>query len=60
MVISKPLLPPKDGYVEDIDENGKHYYRYIPQQCDINVALSVDHEYRLTLLELGLNGMEVN
>ncbi len=60
MVISKPLLPPKDGYVEDIDENGKHYYRYIPQQGDVNDALSVDHEYRLTLLELGLNGMEVN
>lgn len=28
--ITKPLLPPKVGYVEVIDENGKHVYKPVP------------------------------
>lgn len=28
--ITKPLLPPKAGYVEVIDENGKHVYKPVP------------------------------
>lgn len=67
MTITKPTLPPKKGYVEAIDETGRHIY--IPTadtairlkkeaeesavQYDID-ALTVDHEYRLTLLELGV------
>lgn len=65
-MITKPLLPPKAGYVEVI-ENGEHVYKPTPEtlaklaaeatktsiENDIN-SLIVDHEYRLTLLELGI------
>lgn len=27
MLISEPLLPPKAGYVEVVDENGNHVYK---------------------------------
>ena len=27
MLISEPLLPPKAGYVEVVDENGYHVYK---------------------------------
>ena len=25
-----PVLPPKNGYVEDVDPEGNHYYRKLP------------------------------
>lgn len=25
-----PILPPKNGYVEDVDNEGNHYYRKLP------------------------------
>lgn len=67
MSINKPMLPPKRGYVEVIDSTGKHVYKPTPEteqrlareaveaevRCDTD-ALTVDHEYRLTLLELGV------
>lgn len=31
MPINKPLLPPKSGYVEVIDENGEHVYEPTPE-----------------------------
>ena len=62
-MISKPLLAPKTGYIETIDENGNHVYKPTAKTtADINAkqaaadsdALLVDHEYRLTLIELGV------
>lgn len=32
--ISKPMLPPKAGYVEVIDENGNHVYRPTPETAE--------------------------
>ena len=29
--ITRPLLPPKAGYVEVIDENGNHVYKPTPE-----------------------------
>lgn len=69
--ITKPLLPPKAGYVEVIDENGEHVYQPTPEtalkleqeekqlqlQDDIDSML-VNYEYRIVLLELGLNEQE--
>lgn len=63
-MISKPLLPPRVGYVE-IEIDGVRQYRKIatPQDIEINAlhtaqadtdALIVDQEYRLVLLELGV------
>ena len=66
-MITTPTLPPRAGYVEVIDENGSHVYKPTPEteaqlaresnavavQNDMD-ALTVDHEYRLTLLELGV------
>ena len=61
-MITRPLLLPKAGYVEVI-ENGKHIYKptaetlvklaAVSAEDDMN-GLIVDHEYRLTLLELGI------
>ena len=54
--VFKPILPPKRGYVEQLDENGNHVYSPGPniiEQSDTD-ALMVDHELRLTMLELGL------
>lgn len=31
MAISKPLLPPKSGYTEVIDESGNHVYKPTPE-----------------------------
>ena len=66
-MITKPLLPPKAGYVERVNTEGEHYYeptaetaaklaeeaawRQVQEDSD---AMAVDHEYRLTLLELGV------
>ena len=67
MPITKPILPPKAGYVEVVDADGNHVYKPTAEteeklrakeqessfQSDID-AMTVDHEYRLTLLELGV------
>ena len=66
-MIQKPILAPKKGYVEIIDEKGRHIYKATDEterllqqrifsknlQADTDGML-VDHEYRLTLMELGL------
>ena len=66
MVITKPKLPPRAGYVE-IETDGERRYKPTAEtqerlqkeatqadlQNDID-AMLVDYEYRLTLLELGL------
>ena len=66
-MVTTPTLPPKRGYVE-VDIDGKRTYRNIktgalidtepvepePTEADDTAAMLVDHEYRLTLLELGL------
>lgn len=62
-MVTKPELPPKRGYVEVIDEGGNHVYKPTKEtlkelenqtaQNDTD-TLIVDHEYRLTLLELGV------
>lgn len=31
-MIINPILPPKSGYVEDIDNEGNHYYRKLPNE----------------------------
>lgn len=55
-----PILPQKDGYIEVLDPKTKeHIYERIPQPIDDTDAMVVDHEYRLALLELGLNESEV-
>lgn len=65
-MITKPMLPPKKGYVE-VEVDGKRTYRNVetgvliedevatPSESDDTAAMLVDHEYRLTLLELGLS-----
>ena len=66
-MITNPVLPPKAGYVEIIDENGNHIYQPTPEtelkfaeqakqlqlQDDID-SLLIDYEYRIVMLELGL------
>lgn len=67
MAVTKPILPPKRGYVERVDAEGNHYYAPTSETIvklaeqeqrssmqDDTDALMVDHEYRLTLLELGV------
>lgn len=52
----KPVLMPKRGYVEGLDENGNHVYIPGPEvqmQSDTD-ALLLDYEYRITMLELGV------
>lgn len=67
-MITNPQLPPKAGYVE-VEINGQRTYRkitrpgdYADEQVPVLLSLQqdadefmVDHEYRLTLLELGVN-----
>ena len=33
-MITNPILPPKNGYVEDIDNEGNHYYRKLPNEVE--------------------------
>lgn len=33
-MITNPILPPKKGYVEDIDGEGNHYYRKLYDPLD--------------------------
>jgi len=68
MSIFRPQLPPKAGYVEVLDEDGiTHIYaptaetlRKIEEAAAFQVIqndmddMLVDYEYRITLLELGL------
>lgn len=67
MAITKPQLPPKNGYVERVDADGVHYYEPTAETLakqkeeserlqiqNDNDSIAVDHEYRLTMLELGL------
>lgn len=65
MAITKPELPPKAGYVE-VEIEGKRVYRNAqtgeiygnetrkPDPVGDLCGLTVEHEYRLTLLELGV------
>lgn len=63
MLISKPQLPPKAGYVEDEDENGKRYYRKIETEQDKLIAdLQVENlaimEALAEVYEIMLGGAE--
>ena len=37
-MITKPILPPKNGYVEDIDNESNHYYRKLPNEVEDRVT----------------------
>lgn len=37
-MIINPILPPKRGYVEDIDNEGNHYYRKLPNEVEDRVT----------------------
>ena len=37
-MITKPFLPPKSGYIEDVDGNGNHYYRKLPNEVEDRVT----------------------
>lgn len=66
MAITNPMLPPRAGYVE-IEIDGVRQYRSLyastselnvdvePTEADDIAAMLIDHEYRLTLMELGLS-----
>lgn len=67
MPISKPALPPRSGYVE-VEVNGVRQYHPLapvasdgaspepsPTEAEDTAAMLIDHEYRLTLMELGLS-----
>lgn len=61
-MINRPTLPPKRGYVE-VEVDGVRLYRNAvtgilerdetPSTESDLLDMTVDHEYRLTLLELG-------
>lgn len=65
MAITKPMLPPKKGYVE-VEVDCVRTYRNVetgiliddevatPTPEEDAAAMLIDHEYRLTLLELGI------
>ena len=65
MAIANPMLPPKKGYVE-VEVDGVRTYRNVetgiliddeiatPTQEEDTAAMLIDHEFRLTLLELGI------
>lgn len=62
-MINRPKLPPKRGYVE-VEVDGVRLYRNAvtgilerdetPSTESDLLDMTVDHEYRLTLLELGV------
>lgn len=37
-MIINPILPPKNGYIEDIDNDGNHYYRKLPNEVEDRVT----------------------
>lgn len=44
-MIINPILPPKSGYVEDIDNEGNHYYRKLPNEVEDRVTtLEADND----------------
>lgn len=49
MAISKPLLPPKAGYVEVVDENGNHIYKPTRETQE---RLSLEDSYQQKINEL--------
>ena len=64
-MIHRPILSPKAGYVEVLDNQGNHVYKptleteiQLKREADKAIiqqdmdAMTVDYEYRLTLLEL--------
>lgn len=66
-MIHRPILSPKAGYVEVLDNQGNHVYKptleteiQLKREADKAIiqqdmdAMMVDYEYRLTLLELGV------
>jgi len=64
MLISKPQLPPKAGYVE-VEVDGVRQYKKIPTELDKyktaqeaveleNAQYIVELDYRLSLIELGV------
>lgn len=64
MLISKPQLPPRAGYVE-IEVDGVRQYKKIPTELDKyktaqeaveleNAQYIVELDYRLSLIELGV------
>jgi hypothetical protein len=66
-MITSPKLPPKLGYVEVEKGNGIHTYRNVatgiliedesnePTQTEDTMSMLVDHEYRITMMELGVS-----
>lgn len=62
-MINRPTLPPKRGYVE-VEVDGVRLYRNAvtgvlerdetPSTESDLLDMTIDHEYRLTLLELGV------
>ncbi|QNL44140.1 hypothetical protein H8790_11970 [Oscillibacter hominis] len=65
MPITKPILPPKAGYVEIVSADGLHIYKPTPETArklaeaeanqaagDITLDLMAEHEERLCMLEL--------
>lgn len=62
-MINRPTLPPKRGYVE-VEVDGVRLYKNAvtgilerdetPSMESDLLDMTVDHEYRLTLLELGV------
>lgn len=64
-MITRPELPPKSGYVEVESLEGRTYMNVetgelignearTPTIQDDVMSMTVDHEYRLTLMELGV------
>lgn len=51
-VITRPLLPPRAGYVEVIDENGNHVYKPTPE-----TEAKIQQEAELRALQTELTAM---
>lgn len=66
-MITKPLLPPKAGYVERVNADGDHYYEPTAETVaklaeeesqkeneSLILELAADHEARICMMELGV------
>lgn len=66
-MITKPLLPPKAGYVERVNADGEHYYEPTSETAtnlsekaaqieseSLILELAADHEARICMMELGV------
>ena len=51
-MIFKPELPPKEGYVEILDENGNHVYKETDEYKEKQSLLSQITDLQLALAEL--------